>query len=97
MFAKVDLFVRKVSLLPVDHFVCVTLRESLEIGKLLDWWFRVDKGSLGGGIAVKVILIVIVIAALEELCLVQGMCRWTFSCKKPTITMMGSIVVSGVM
>ena len=48
MFAKVDLFVLKVSLLPVDHFVCVTLRESLEIGKLLDWWFRVDKGSLGG-------------------------------------------------
>lgn len=95
MFAKVDLFVRKVSLLPVDRFVCVTLRGSLEIvWRLLDRLFRVDKGFLGG-FAVEVILIVI--AALEELCLVQGMCRWTFSHKKPTITMMGSIVVSGVM
>jgi len=95
VFAKVDLFVRKVSLLPVNRFVCVTLRGSLEIvWRLLDRLFRVDKGFLGG-FAVEVILIVI--AALEELCLVQGMCTWTFSYKKPTITMMGSIVVSGVM
>lgn len=48
--------VRKASLLPVVRFVCVTLRGLLEIvWRLLDWWFRVDKGFLGG-FAVKVIV-----------------------------------------